>query len=119
MAADIATQMKGLTIDELGEPRLERAYTLKFVGAVTDQKVIQDCLRDCLNIICAIGGNSFFPDTSLRVSARSIVDALKGLRERSNSWRRPRMVYLSSSSRNVRFAAARPPVVHWLIETAF
>ena len=29
------------------------------------------------------------------------------------------MIYLSSSSRNKRFAAARPKAVHWLIETAF
>ena len=90
-----------------------------FVGAITDQKVEQDCLRDCPIIICAIGGYSFFPDTSLRVSGRSIVAALQELRERSNSWQRPRMIYLSSSSRNERFAAARPPLVHWLIETAF
>jgi TRAP-type uncharacterized transport system substrate-binding protein len=32
MAADLITHMNGLTIDGQGEPRLERAYTLKFVG---------------------------------------------------------------------------------------
>ncbi len=90
-----------------------------FLGAITDQKVMQDCLRDCPIIICAIGNNSFFPDTSLCESGRSIVAALQGLRERSNSWQRPRVICLSSASRNERFAAARPPVVHWLIETAF
>ena len=34
-------------------------------------------------------------------------------------WEQPRLLLLSSSTWNARFAAARPTIVHWLITTAF
>lgn len=95
------------------------------VGEVTNQETMQDCLAGAHVIINTIGGYSFFPDGSLQRAAESIVMALRGLRERrmmeggGGSWERPRMLLLSSSSRSERFAAARPKLVHWLIETAF
>lgn len=92
-------------------------------GEVTNQATMQACLAGAKIIINTIGGYSFFPDGSLQRAAESIVMALQGLREGARNsgaqWERPRMLLLSSSSRNARFAAARPRLVHWLIETAF
>ncbi|KUL82313.1 hypothetical protein ZTR_09728 [Talaromyces verruculosus] len=90
-----------------------------FVGAVTDQTIVQQCLSGVQIVICTLGNNDFGPTTILRESAQSIITALKALKKRDNRWQRPRMIYLSSSSRNQRFATARPKLVHWLIETAF
>jgi hypothetical protein len=89
-------------------------------GQVTDQKTMQECLSEAQVIINTIGGYSYFPDNSLHTAAESMVMALQALRARtSGPWERPRMIFLSSSTRNTRFAAARPKLVHWLIETAF
>lgn len=90
-----------------------------YVGCVTDQNAIQECLSGAQIIICTIGNNDWAPTTALRDSAQSIVTALKALKQRGSMWERPRMIWLSSASRNERFAADRPKVVHWLIETAF
>ncbi|KAK5053754.1 hypothetical protein LTR84_001715 [Exophiala bonariae] len=92
-------------------------------GEVTNQETMQACLSGAKIIINTIGGYSFFPDGSLQRAAESIVMALQGLRNNARTdgrkWEKPRMLLLSSSSRNERFAAARPKLVHWLIETAF
>ncbi|PVH89252.1 hypothetical protein DL98DRAFT_508360 [Cadophora sp. DSE1049] len=90
-----------------------------YIGNVTDDKVIQECLDGAQIIISTLGGEGWFPDTVLRDSALSIVTALKALRQRSKDWQAPRLIYLSSATRNERFAAARPRLVHWMIETAF
>lgn len=89
-------------------------------GQITDQKTMQECLSGAQVIINTVGGYSYFPDNSLHTAAESMVEALLALRARSSGpWKRPRMIFLSSSTRNARFAAARPKLVHWLIETAF
>lgn len=90
-------------------------------GQVTDQKTMQECLSDAQVIIYTIGGYSYFPDNSLQNSAESMVTALRELRARCSGspWERPRVIFLSSSTLNTRFAAARPRVVDWLIKTAF
>ena len=99
---------------------------------VTDQNTMQACLAGARVIIYTIGGYSYFPDDSLRTSAESMVTALRELRARNTlassggggggcdaEWERPRVIFLSSSTLNTRFAAARPRVVDWLIQTAF
>jgi len=90
-----------------------------YIGNVTDDQIIQECLEGAQLIISTLGGEGWFPDTILRDSAFSIVTALKILRQRSKIWQPPRLIYLSSATRNERFAAARPKLVHWMIETAF
>ncbi|XXH03478.1 hypothetical protein Hte_009883 [Hypoxylon texense] len=106
----VATMFPGI----MSNPRVQL-----FIGSAENVETMQECLRDARIIICTLGGNEFGPDTILRDSANSIMAALDSLRQRSRTWRRPRMVYLSSSTKNERFAAARPKIVHWLIETAF
>ncbi|KEF51193.1 uncharacterized protein A1O9_12807 [Exophiala aquamarina CBS 119918] len=90
-------------------------------GQVTDQKTMQECLSGAQVIIYTIGGYSYFPDNSLQNSAESMVAALRELQARNTggSWERPRVIFLSSSTLNTRFAAARPRLIDWLIKTAF
>ena len=90
-----------------------------FTGSAKDHNVVKRCIEGSELIICTLGSNDYTPTTILSDSARSIIDALRELKEKEESWRRPRMVYLSSSSKNKKFAAQRPPVVNWLIQTAF
>lgn len=90
-----------------------------YVGHITNQAVIEQCLSGAEVIICALGDNGYWPSTVLTLSAHSIVTALKAQKQHNTEWTRPRMIYLSSSTANKRFAAARPPFVHWLIGTAF
>ena len=90
-----------------------------FVGSAGDSKVIERCLDGAPLIICTLGSNEYHRTTILQDSAHSMIKALETLKLRSTVWHKPRMIYLSSSSQNKRFAAARPRVVHWLITTAF
>ncbi|KAK3052720.1 hypothetical protein LTR09_006203 [Extremus antarcticus] len=88
-------------------------------GSVSNTETVKTCLSGATVIICTLGSNDFEGSTILRESAKSILDALKELRKEQGSRTAPRMIYLSSSSQNKRFAAARPPGVDWLIKTAF
>ena len=101
-------------------PGIETNPNVKlFVGSVEDHDNMQKCLYGVSIIICTLGSNEFEETTILRDSASSILLALEALRQRDTSWQKPRMIYLSSSTLNKRFAAARPAFVHWLISTAF
>ena len=97
----------------------EDSRVIIFAGAATDNTTIKACLLGADIIICTLGNNDYEPTTILRDSARSILTALKEIKQASTNWHPPRMIYLSSSSQNKRFAAARPPGVDWLIKTAF
>ena len=89
-------------------------------GTITDQQVMIECLSGADTIICTLGENENIRGVSvLQDSARCIVTALEELKLKAPAYTKPRLLYLSSSSENERFAAARPPLVHWLIETAF
>lgn len=90
-----------------------------YIGSINDEDMVRGLLERCQTIICTLGNNGFAPTTILRESARSIIATLKSLRRNDAAWQRPRLIWLSSSSKNERFAAARPPIMHWLITTAF
>lgn len=97
-----------------------------FTGAVTDHAVIEQCLSNAQIVICTLGSNEYSPSTVLRDSARTIMAALTTLKKKKEEdkggaevYRRPHMIYLSSSSMNERFTAARPILATWLIMTAF
>lgn len=89
-------------------------------GSVTDMGMMRQCLSGAQAIICTLGENENRAGVRiLQDAARSIVDALEVLKNSESGWRKPRLILLSSSTYNTKFAAARPPLVHWLIKTAF
>ncbi|CZR65090.1 uncharacterized protein PAC_14990 [Phialocephala subalpina] len=89
-------------------------------GFVSDTEMIRQCLSGAQTIICTLGENE--NKAGIRIlqdAAHSILDALGELKNSGSGWRKPRLILLSSSTYNARFAAARPPLIHWLIKTAF
>lgn len=96
-----------------------------FIGAVTDHKVIEQCLSDAQLIIYTLGSNEYSPSTVIRSSSQTIATALGTLKKKEEgkgkdkTYRKPHMIYLSSSSWNERFTAAQPRFVTWLIRSAF
>lgn len=101
-------------------PDLERkAHVKLFIGSINDQKLIHDLLQGVDKIICTTGTDGLAPTTILRDTANAIVTALKQLKSEGKLPAPPRAVWLSSSSKNERFRAQRPPPINWLIVTAF
>jgi hypothetical protein len=96
-----------------------------FIGAVTDHEIIEQCLFNARLVIYTLGSNDYSPSNVLRDSSRTIMTALdvlkkKGEDKRGDSlYQKPHMIYLSSSSWNERFIAARPRFLTWLIRSAF
>lgn len=90
-------------------------------GQLTHTPTIQECVRDADVIICALGENSNIPGCRvLQDLATSIVEALNDLQNScSGEWTRPRLILLSSSTWNDRFAAQEPAFILWLLKTAF
>ncbi|KAH7141803.1 hypothetical protein EDB81DRAFT_899108 [Dactylonectria macrodidyma] len=90
-------------------------------GQLTDTPTVRDCLRGADVIICAVGENENLPGCHpIQDIAKSIVDGLNDLKSScSEEWRRPRLILLSSSTWNDRFAAQEPAVILWLLKTAF
>ncbi|KIM98528.1 hypothetical protein OIDMADRAFT_56880 [Oidiodendron maius Zn] len=83
-----------------------------YIGLVTDMSLIEKCLSGSRIISVTLGNNNFAPTTVLRESAYSIVTALNAFKLRGDTWQKPRMIYLSSSSENKRFIEDRP---NWYI----
>jgi hypothetical protein len=91
-----------------------------FEGALTDVEVVKNTLAGAQIIVCTLGENENIPGVRvLQDGANSILAALEELRVQQKGWEKPHVFYLSSSTYNARFAAARPPFVHWIIKTAF
>lgn len=91
-----------------------------YEGAISDLSVLISCLSGANTAIVTLGENENLRGISiLQDSARNIVAAVEELRRRDSSFKKLRLVYLSSSSKNERFAAARPWLANWFIQTAF
>ncbi|KAH7000655.1 hypothetical protein EDB80DRAFT_687236 [Ilyonectria destructans] len=90
-------------------------------GQLTDTETIRDCLRDADTIICALGENQNIPGCHvIQDLAKSIVDVLNESKSScAGEWTRPRLILLSSSTWNDRFAAQEPALIIWLLKTAF
>lgn len=89
------------------------------IGSIHDEELIKRCLSNAQVIICTTGSNGMSPSTIIQDSASAISAALQSLKRSANSWQPPRVLLLSSSTKNERLAAARPRFVHWMITTAF
>lgn len=91
-----------------------------FAAPIQDTETMKKCLSHVNVIIMTLGLNENLRGISvIEDGAKSVVAALQGLKASTPEWRRPRLILLSSSSWNDRFAAARPAVIHWLITNAF
>ena len=92
-----------------------------FEGALTDRSLIENCCRGAGTIICTVGENENLMGVRvIQDAADGIINALRTLKEEEEpNWQKPSVYLLSSSTFNPRFAAERPPPVHWLIKTAF
>ncbi|KAH6971254.1 hypothetical protein BKA56DRAFT_496026 [Ilyonectria sp. MPI-CAGE-AT-0026] len=90
-------------------------------GQLTDTPAVRDCIRGADVIICAVGENENLPGCHvIQDAANSIVAAANDLKSScSEEWRRPRVILLSSSTWNDRFAAQEPAAILWLLKTAF
>jgi len=91
-----------------------------FEGSITDIDLVQSCCHGATDIICTLGENVNMPGVRImQDAANGILTSLEASKASCREWQKPRMVLLSSSTWNPRFAAARPAFVHWLIKTAF
>ncbi|KAI3572675.1 hypothetical protein IWW34DRAFT_873384 [Fusarium oxysporum f. sp. albedinis] len=90
-------------------------------GQLTDKPTVRDCLRDADTIICAIGENQNIPGVHvIQDIAKSIVDGLRDLQQScTGQWKKPRLILLSSSTWNDRFASQEPAIALWFLKTAF
>ncbi|KAH8585706.1 hypothetical protein B0O99DRAFT_530183 [Bisporella sp. PMI_857] len=89
-------------------------------GSITDLEVVRSCVFNAQIIICTLGENDNIPGVRiLQDAANSILTSLEELKATEKDYQKPRLFLLSSATYNPRFAAARPPPVHWLIKTAF
>jgi hypothetical protein len=80
------------------------------------------CLSGASTIIFTLGDNDNRRGiTVIENGSRTVLSALQTLSEQSvgRVWKKPRLIMLSSSTWNPRFAAARPALVHLMIKTAF
>jgi len=101
-------------------PGLESKSQVKiFEGSVEDVGLIKELISGAEIIICTLGDNNNKPTHVIEPAARSVVAALEDLKRSKPDREKPRVLLLSSSTKNTRFVAARPVVVHWLIKTAF
>ncbi|RVX72085.1 hypothetical protein B0A52_04683 [Exophiala mesophila] len=81
---------------------------------------MSNCLKGAQRIIFALGENDNIPGTRvLQDGARTVVDALARLEKVNTGYVPPRIIVLSSSTWNEKFAAARPRLLHWAIRNAF
>jgi NAD(P)H-binding len=91
-----------------------------FESSITDTKNMTQCLSGVQTIICTIGENENLPGIRvIQDAATSILAALSTLSKQNEQWRPPRLLLLSSSTWNERFAATQPRFVIWLLSTAF
>ena len=91
-----------------------------FEGALQNTENMTNCLDGAQRIVFTLGENENIPGVSvIEDGVKSVLAALARLRTASREWHSPRIVFLSSSTWNPRFAAARPVLIHWLIKNAF
>lgn len=92
-----------------------------YIGSIDDKKLICDLLTGADTIISTVGSDGFAPTTINREAAQAVISSLESLKRSSktDAWNAPRLLWLSSTTKNRRFAAARPRLVQLLIETAF
>ncbi|KAL2438380.1 Oxidoreductase stcQ [Exophiala dermatitidis] len=91
-----------------------------FVAPVNDVETMKKCLSGVDVIIFTLGLNDNLRGVSvIEDGAKSVVAALQDLKGSTPDWRKPRLLLLSSSTWNERFASHRPAIVHWLISNAF
>lgn len=90
-------------------------------GQLTDKGTVAAVLQNADTIICALGENNNIPGVHvLQDLATTIVAVLNDFKlSCSGEWKKPRLLFLSSSSWNDRFAARKPALVLWLLRTAF
>ena len=93
-----------------------------FQGSVRDAALMTKCLSEASTVFFTLGENDNRPGlTVIQDGTRSVLSALQTLKEGSGfpNGEKPRIIMLSSSTWNPRFAAARPALLHWVIKTAF
>ena len=93
-----------------------------FEGSIRDASLMTKCLSGASTIIFTLGDNDNRRGISvIEDGAKTVLSALQTLAESSvdRSQKLPRVIMLSSSTWNPRFAADRPAIIHMLIKTAF
>ncbi|CAH0046915.1 unnamed protein product [Clonostachys solani] len=89
-------------------------------GQLTDTATVRSCVENADIIICTIGENDNRPGCRpIQDIAKSIIDAIQELKSSSVDWKRPRLILLSSSTWNERFASHEGVVINWLLKAAF
>ncbi|KIM93837.1 hypothetical protein OIDMADRAFT_61107 [Oidiodendron maius Zn] len=115
----IYVRNKGRLLDFFPDIESKRDVRV-FQGLLTDTEVVKRTLSAAQIIICTLGENDNIPGVRiLQDGANSIIASLEDFKANQEDWQKPRLFLLSSSTFNARFAADRPPLVHWLIKTAF
>lgn len=89
------------------------------IGPLSDIENMQRCLKEADIILSTLGSNNHYVSTVLRESSQVLIQALQSLKHENAIWKKPRLIYLSSASWNQHFSQARPPMVDWLIKSAF
>jgi hypothetical protein len=109
-------KLQGLFPDILSDQHVEI-----FEGSIADIDLLENCCRGVDTIICTMGENENLPTVSvLEDTAHGILESLRRLQEgEGGTFQKPKLILLSSSTWNPKFAAARPLLVHWMIKTAF
>ena len=110
-------KLAGLFPDISSNPRIS-----VFEGSIQDADLMTKCLSGASTIIFTLGENDNRRGvTVIEDGARTVLSALQTLSEHlgDRDWKKPRVILLSSSTWNPRFAAARPALVHLAIKTAF
>lgn len=104
-------------------PSFKTDHSVEIVeGQVTDVSRVKGFLDGADTIICALGENENRPGIRVLTDAsRTIVTALKQLKDGSGSstWKKPRVLLLSSATWNERFEAQQPALISWLVKNAF
>ncbi len=92
-----------------------------FEGSLGDAELLARCVSGASTIFFTLGDNDNRPISVIEDAAKTVLSALKKSSESSENqpWVKPRLIMLSSSTWNARFAADRPAVVDWMIKTAF
>lgn len=109
------SKLVGLFPSILSNPRVSI-----YEAPLVDVTNMSNCLKGTQRIIFTLGENDNIPGTRvLQDGAKTIMDALARLKETTLEYVPPRIIVLSSSTWNEKFAAARPRLLHWAIKNAF
>lgn len=101
-------------------PELEKSANVEvWEGQLDEVAAITECLRGADIVICTLGENQNIPGLSvLQTGSKSIVSALDFLSQ-EESFTKPRLLLLSSTTLERRFAAHQPKALLWIVERAF